>query len=72
MSGSPIFDHEGIYVHGVVSTGWEDASGVAKLGYGSMLAPSLGVPIRPLGNRTLLQMFDSEDHGIPKLSVPGL
>ena len=72
MSGSPIFDHEGIYVHGVVSTGWEDASGPTKLGYGSMLAPSLGVPIRPLDNRTLLQLFDSEDHGIPKLSGPGL
>jgi Trypsin-like peptidase domain len=72
MSGSPIFDHEGIYVHGVVSTGFEDAIGVAKLGYGSMLATSLGVPIRPLGNKTLLQLFDCEDHGIPKLSGPGL
>ncbi len=72
MSGSPIFDHEGIYVHGVVSTGLEDVGGVAKLGYGSMLAPSLGVPIRPLGNRTLLQLFDDENHGIPKLQGPGL
>src|SRR5690606_6164544 len=40
MSGSPIFDDERIYVHGVVSKGWEGSDGLEALGYGSMLAPS--------------------------------
>ena len=72
MSGSPIFDDERIYVHGVVSKGWEDENGPANLGFGSMLAHSLGLPIKPLGNRTLLDLQKSSDHGFPKLSVPDL
>jgi Trypsin-like peptidase domain len=72
MSGSPIFDDEGVYVHGVVSKGWIDENGVAPLGYGSMIAPSLGLPIRPLGNKTLLELHDSVEHGFPKLKGPGL
>jgi hypothetical protein len=72
MSGSPIFDDEGIYVHGVVSKGWEDESGLAKLGYGSMLAHSLGLPIKPLGNKSLLELHKVDDHGFPKLSGPDL
>lgn len=72
MSGSPIFDDEGVYVHGVVSRGWIDENGIAPLGYGSMLAPSLGLPIRPLSNKTLLELHDSIEHGFPKLRGPGL
>jgi hypothetical protein len=72
MSGSPIFDDEGIYVHGVVSKGWVDESGPARFGYGSMLVPSLGLPIEPLGNRTLRELQGSDDHGFPKFSAPGV
>jgi hypothetical protein len=72
MSGSPIFDDEGIYVHGVVSKGWVDEGGPARFGYGSMLAHSLGLTIKPLGNKTLLELHESDDHGFPKLSGPGL
>jgi hypothetical protein len=72
MSGSPIFDDEGIYVHGVVSKGWVDESGLAKLGFGSMLAHSLGLPIKPLGNKSLLELHKADDHGFPKLSGPDL
>lgn len=71
MSGSPIFDDEGIYVHGVVSKGWVDEGGVASFGYGSMLAHSLHLPIKPLGGRSLLKLHKSEEHGFPKLSGPG-
>lgn len=70
MSGSPIFDDEGIYVHGVVSKGWEDENGPINFGYGSMLAPSLDLPIRTLGEKSLLDLFKLNEHGIPKLSIP--
>ena len=70
MSGSPIFDDERIYVHGVVSKGWEDENGPTDFGFGSMLAHSLALPIKPLSNRTLLELQKSNDHGMPKLSIP--
>ena len=72
MSGSPIFDDEGIYVHGVVSKGWMDASGPVRFGYGSMLAPSFGLPIKPMGNKTLRELHSAEEHGFPKFSGPGI
>lgn len=72
MSGSPIFDDEGIYVHGVVSKGWVDASGPTRFGYGCMLAPSFGLSIEPLGNKTLRDLHQSDDHGFPKLRGPGV
>jgi len=72
MSGSPIFDDERIYVHGAVSKGWVDEDGPANLGFGSMLAHSLGLPIKPLNNSTLLDLHKSNDHGFPKLSGPDL
>jgi hypothetical protein len=72
MSGSPIFDEEGIYVHGAVSKGWVDERGPVRFGYGSMLAPSLALPIKSLGNRTLLELHGSDDHGFPKFSGPGI
>lgn len=72
MSGSPIFDDEGIYVHGVVSKGWIDENGPTKFGFGSMLAPSLHLPIKPLGNRSLLELHKADEHGFPKLSGPDL
>ncbi|HZM28239.1 MAG TPA: trypsin-like peptidase domain-containing protein [Gemmatimonadales bacterium] len=72
MSGSPIFDDEMIYVHGVVSKGWVDADGLAPFGYGCMLSHSLGLPIRPLGDKTLLDLHESHDHGMPRLSGPAI
>ena len=72
MSGSPIFDHEGVYVHGVVSRGWVDEGGVSPLGFGSMLAQSMHVPIRPLANKTLLQLHAEDEHGFTKLRGPGM
>jgi hypothetical protein len=45
MSGGPIFDREGIFVHGVISRGWEDESGPERFSFGSMLRPSMGLPI---------------------------
>lgn len=72
MSGSPIFDSEGIYVHGVVSSGWEDESGLASLGYGSMLAAAFSWPVGPLGGKTLQELHRSPTQGFPKLRGPGL
>jgi Trypsin-like peptidase domain len=72
MSGSPIFDHEGVYVHGVVSRGWMDEAGVSPLGFGSMLAQSMHIPIRPLANKTLLQLHGEDEHGFTKLRGPGM
>ena len=71
MSGSPIFDDERIYVHGVASKGWEDKNGPIDFGYGSMLAHSLMRPIKPLNNQSLLDLHSSNDHGMANLSVPG-
>lgn len=70
MSGSPIFDDEGIYVHGVVSTGWDLGADAEPLGFGSMLAGSLEVPIGPLDNKTLTELHSMDEHGFPKLSGP--
>jgi hypothetical protein len=72
MSGSPIFDDEGIYVHGVVSTGWDLGADAQPLGFGSMLAASLAVPIGPLNNKTLAELQSMEEHGFPQLSGPGI
>ncbi|NJO34756.1 MAG: trypsin-like peptidase domain-containing protein [Rhodospirillales bacterium] len=70
MSGSPIYDDERIYVHGVVSTGWQDETGLAGLGYGSMLSHSMQIPISPLDNKSLLDLMSTTEHGISKISVP--
>ena len=72
MSGSPIFDDEGVYVHGVVSTGWDLDAHAEPLGFGSMLAPSMAVPIGPLNNKTLTELHNMDEHGFPKLSGPGI
>ena len=72
MSGSPIFDHEGVYVHGVVSMGLVAADGVAPLGYGSMLDHSWHVPIRAMENKTLGELHSELEHGFAKLSGPGM
>jgi hypothetical protein len=70
MSGSPIFDDERIYVHGVVSKGWEDENGLTEFGYGSMLAPSMGLAIGPLEGKSLLDLLAAGAEGMPSLSIP--
>lgn len=72
MSGAPIFDREGIYVHGVVSKGWEDASGPTNLSFGSMLGPSMGLPIARLGGASLVELQKAHKDGIPILRGGGL
>ena len=71
MSGSPIFDDERIYVHGVVSKGWEDGNGLMHYGFGSMLAPSMHLPIQAMNGKSLLEVLASSEHGMPRLSMPG-
>lgn len=71
MSGSPIFDDEGIYVHGVVSSGLVDENGVTDLGFGSMLAHSMHIPLRTLGDKTLSELLAGKEHGFPKFQGPG-
>jgi hypothetical protein len=72
MSGGPIFDREGIYVHGVVSKGLEGAYGPEKLGFGSMLAASMALPIARMNNSSLLQLQSEGNEGMPILRGPGL
>ncbi|MGA9893125.1 MAG: hypothetical protein WBQ55_12380 [Xanthobacteraceae bacterium] len=45
MSGAPIFDKEGAYVHGVVSKGWKNEGGPENSSFGSMLRPLMSIPI---------------------------
>ncbi len=70
MSGSPIFDDERIYVHGVVSKGWEDENGLKEFGFGSMLAPSMGLAIEPMEGKSLIELLAADGEGMPKLSIP--
>jgi len=70
MSGSPIFDDERIYVHGVASKGWEDENGPTDFGFGSMLAHSLTRPIKYLNDQSLLDLLSSNNHGMSKLNIP--
>ena len=72
MSGSPVFDDEMVYVHGVVSRGWEDETGIAALGFGAMLGHSLTRPIPPAGHQSLIDLQNSGGFGIPKLQGPGM
>lgn len=70
MSGSPIFDDEMIYTHGVASSGLEDENGPTNFGYGSMIKYSLAIPIRFLNNMTLQEVLNSSSSGIVNLSIP--
>lgn len=67
MSGSPIFDHEGLYVHGVVSRSLQLEDGLAPLGYGCMLAPLLALPLATLGQKSVFDLLESDEHGMPKI-----
>jgi trypsin-like peptidase len=72
MSGGPILDRERIYVHGVVSKGWETESGIDAFSFGSMLQPSMHLPISQLNGESLAQVHKSDKEGMAKFSAPGI
>lgn len=49
---------------------WEDERGPARFSFGCMLAQSLSLPIRPLGEKTRLELQRTSRYGIPKLTIP--
>jgi hypothetical protein len=71
MSRSPIFDDERIYVHGVVSMGLQGESGPDDLGYGSMLAPLMSMPIPFMGEKSLAKLISEGNEGMAKLNIAG-
>uniref|UniRef100_A0A9E8CS84 Serine protease n=1 Tax=Bosea sp. NBC_00436 TaxID=2969620 RepID=A0A9E8CS84_9HYPH len=72
MSGSPIFDHEGLYVHGVVSRSLQLDDGLAAHGYGCMLAPLLGLPLEAFEQKSVFDLLETAEHGMPKISAPDI
>ena len=72
MSEGPIFDSEGIYVHGVISKGWENESGPEKFSFGSMLRPSMGLPISRMNGASLDDLQKRPSEGMAVLRGPGL
>lgn len=71
MSGSPIFDHEGIYVHGVASMGLSDSGGPTDHGYGSMLSHAIQLPIPGLGGSSLADITRAGKDGMMIMQGPG-
>jgi hypothetical protein len=72
MSGGPIFDKEGAYVHGVVSKGWENEDGPEHFSFGSMLRPLMGIPIARMGGKSLDEMQNGQTEGIAVLRGAGM
>jgi hypothetical protein len=72
MSGGPIFDKEGAYVHGVVSKGWENEDGPESFSFGSMLRPAMGNPIARMGGKSLNEMQKGQAEGIAILHGAGM
>ena len=72
MSGGPIFDREGVYVHGVISKGWEDESGPVRFSFGSMLRPSMGLPISRMNGASLDDLHKLPSEGMAVLRGHGL
>src|SRR5262249_25954295 len=72
MSGGPIFDKDGVYVHGVVSKGWENENGPENFSFGSMLRPSMAIPIERMGGKSLDEMQKGQTEGIAVMSGPGM
>jgi hypothetical protein len=72
MSGGPIFDREGIYVHGVISKGWENESGQENFSFGSMLRPSMGLPISYMNGLSLDDLQKQGKEGIAIMRGAGL
>ncbi|MGJ4897754.1 trypsin-like peptidase domain-containing protein [Bradyrhizobium oligotrophicum] len=72
MSGGPIFDKEGVYVYGVISKGWENQEGPENFSFGSMLRPSMGIPIARMGGKSLDAMQMAQAEGIAVLRGAGM
>jgi Trypsin-like peptidase domain len=72
MSGGPIFDKEGADVHGVVSKGWENEDGPENFSFGSMLRPSMAIPIARMGGKSLDEMQNGQTEGIAILRGAGM
>jgi hypothetical protein len=70
MNGGPIFDKEGVYVHGVVAKGWENEDGLENFSFGTMLRHS--IPIARLGGKSLDEMQKSQTEGIAVLFGAGM
>lgn len=69
MSGSPIFDAESGLVIGVASRGAENTFGPENFGYGSILKPSLELPIPDFDGKSILDLIEDSRHGIPKFNI---
>jgi hypothetical protein len=72
MSGGPIFDREGLYVHGVISKGWEDEGGPTKFSFGSSLWPSMHLPISRMNGATLSELQGNHNEGMGVIRAPDL
>jgi Trypsin-like peptidase domain len=72
MSGAPIFDREGVYVHGVASKGWENEQGPENFSFGCMLRPIMGLPIARMAGKSLDQMQRENKEGIAVMFGPGM
>ena len=59
-------------MHGVISKGWQDETGLAKLSFGSMLAPSMGIPIRAMNGITLKELQEGHNEGMGIVRGAGL
>lgn len=59
-------------MHGVVSKGLENETGIVEHVFGSMLAPSMGLSIGRLGGASLIELQRAGKDGIPPLQGPGL
>lgn len=68
MSGSPIFDSEGVYVHGVVSRGWENDF----FGSGAMLYEAMHFPLPFRSGRTLLHEMERGGAGMARIFAPDM
>jgi hypothetical protein len=72
MSGSPVFDSEGIYVHGVSSSSWQGNDGsLQSESYCSMIAPVCDVPLAGLKGRSIFDLLKNPKSQMIKIHGPG-
>jgi hypothetical protein len=72
MSGSPVFDAEGIYVHGLASSSWQGENGTLQAdSYCSMIGPVCRIPLDVLGGKSIYDMLADDNGGMVKIFAPG-
>lgn len=71
MSGSPIFDDERIYVHGVASSSYDLENVSQVTSYGTILSLALQTPLRIFGNRSFYERMKDPNSGIANIHAPG-